>query len=72
MLPRVVGLLWVRLEHYGVHVVPETEARHLRWVHNYCEQILAAAQIHLHREAQEGGGVKKLTSSKQRNKYLLS
>lgn len=61
VLPHVLGLLWMGLKHDGVHVIPETEAGHLRWVYNYCKQILAAAQIHLHSKTQKGRGVKILT-----------
>lgn len=47
VLPRVLWLLWVGLQHDGVHVIADTEARHLRRVHSHSEQVLAAAQTHL-------------------------
>lgn len=48
VLPRVLRLLWVGLQHDGVHVVADAEAGHLRRAHSHGEQVLAAAQVHLH------------------------
>lgn len=53
VLPRVIGLVGMGLQHKSVHVIPEAEAWHLRRVHVNCEQILAAAQIHLQRDGPE-------------------
>lgn len=47
VLPHVVVLLRVGLEHNGIHVVAQAEARHLPGVPHHREQVLAAAQIHL-------------------------